>query len=116
MNFKFTALLSKAYAAFNTRQIDDVLKLMHADVEWPNGWEGGYVYGHDAVREYWMRQWKEVDPEVHPIEYNEIDKNTIKVTVIQKVKDLHGNIIADTVVYHTYFFKDGLIRRMEIER
>ena len=115
MNFKLTALLSKAYSAFNTRQISDVLKLMHAEVEWPNGWEGGYVYGHEAVMEYWTRQWKEMDPEVYPIEYNEIDNNTIKVTVNQKIKDKRGNIIADRVVYHTYFFKEGLIRRMEIE-
>jgi hypothetical protein len=100
MNFRQTALLSKAYAAFNTRQIEDVLKLMHADVEWPNGWEGGYVYGREAVKDYWIRQWKEL---------------AVKVTVNQKVKDLRGNVITDRTVYHTYFFKDGLIRRMEIE-
>jgi hypothetical protein len=33
---------------------------MDADVHWPNGWEGGYVEGHDEVRDYLTRQWKEL--------------------------------------------------------
>src|SRR5215208_116934 len=48
--------LRKAYAAFNARDIEVVLSLMHQDVEWPNGMEGGYVYGHEGVRAYWTRQ------------------------------------------------------------
>ena len=50
-------LLRRAYAAFNARDIDAVLSMMHPNVEWPNAMEGGYVYGHDGVREYWTRQW-----------------------------------------------------------
>src|SRR5262245_31707429 len=36
-------LLRKAYVAFNARDIDGALALMHADVAWPNGMEGGTV-------------------------------------------------------------------------
>ncbi|MEH2002434.1 MAG: nuclear transport factor 2 family protein [Nostoc sp.] len=54
-------LLTKAYAAFNARDIDSVLALMHSDVEWANGMEGGYVRGHQAVRDYWTRQWTLID-------------------------------------------------------
>jgi len=49
-------VIKRAYAAFNERNIDTVLSLMHPDVHWPNGWEGGYVTGHKQVREYWTRQ------------------------------------------------------------
>lgn len=42
-------LLTKAYAAFNARDIDLVLALMHPDVEWANGMEGGYVHGRQCV-------------------------------------------------------------------
>src|SRR5215203_5116409 len=38
-------LLRRAYAAFNARDIDAVLSMVHPDVAWPNGMEGGYVYG-----------------------------------------------------------------------
>ncbi len=47
--------LRRAYAAFNARDIEVVLSLMYQDVEWPNGMEGEYVYGHDGVRAYWTR-------------------------------------------------------------
>ena len=42
----------RVYVSFNARDIDATLGAMHADVEWPNGMEGGYVYGHAAVRDY----------------------------------------------------------------
>jgi hypothetical protein len=29
-------LLKKAYAAFNARDVEAVLAVMHADVDWPN--------------------------------------------------------------------------------
>lgn len=47
------ALLERAYERFNARDIDAVLALMTIDVEWPNGWEGGYVHGHDEVLDLW---------------------------------------------------------------
>jgi hypothetical protein len=58
--------LRKAYAAFNARDIEVVLSLMHQDVEWPNGMEGGYVYGHEGVRAYRTRQWDLIDPIIEP--------------------------------------------------
>ena len=46
-------LLRRAYAAFNARDLEGALSTMHVDVKWPNGMEGGTVYGHDGVRQYW---------------------------------------------------------------
>ncbi len=37
--------LKAAYDAFNARDINAILTLLHAEVDWPNGWEGGRVYG-----------------------------------------------------------------------
>jgi hypothetical protein len=56
-------LLTRAYTAVNARDIDAVLSLMHPDVDWPNGWEGGRVVGHAGVREYWTRQWAVIESE-----------------------------------------------------
>ena len=55
------------YAAFNERDIDGVLDAMTPDVDWPNGWEGGRVLGREAVRDYWSRQWAQIDPRVDPV-------------------------------------------------
>jgi hypothetical protein len=32
--------LRSAYRAFNTRDIEAAVELMHPDVDWPNAWEG----------------------------------------------------------------------------
>jgi len=48
--------LQNLYDAFNKREIEIIISLMRPDVKWANGLEGGFVYGRDAVREYWTNQ------------------------------------------------------------
>ncbi len=108
-------ILVAAYREFNARNIDAVLALMHPDVVWPNGMEGGYVYGHDGVRQYWTRQWKMVDPRVEPLSMEKDDQDRTVVHVHQVVHDLNGKLLIDTMVRHAYSIRQGLIERMEIE-
>jgi SnoaL-like protein len=53
---EYESLLRSAYRAFNARDIEAAVELMHPEVDWPNAWEGGRVIGHAAVRDYWNRQ------------------------------------------------------------
>src|SRR5205085_9921634 len=109
------AITIQDYNAFNRRDIDAVISLMSAEVHWPNGWEGRYVQGHDEVRNYWTRQWKEVDPVVKPISFQEKEDGQIAVMVHQVVKDLSGQTLFDGAVLHTYAFDtEGKIKGMEI--
>ncbi len=89
---------------------------MDTNVCWPNGWEGGYVEGHDEVRNYWTRQWKEIDPKVKPIFFKEKEGGQIEVTVHQIAKDMQGKILFDGIVKHVYTIENGLIKSMEIEK
>jgi hypothetical protein len=107
-------LLEKAYAAFNARDIDAVLAVMHIDVDWPNGMEGGRVHGHDGVRDYWTRQWGMIDPRVQPLRFEADEDGRTVVHVRQVVRDLDGNVVADGMVQHVYLIEDGLVRNMEI--
>lgn len=107
-------ILTKAYRAFNARDIDTVLMYMHPDVDWANGMEGGRVYSHEGVREYWTRQWDLIDPHVEPKGFHMEDDGTITVNVHQVVRDLAGTILSDTMVQHVYVIRDGLIERMDI--
>jgi ketosteroid isomerase-like protein len=109
-------LINEAYKAFNERDIDAVLSLMHTDVHWPNGWEGGYVKGHNEVRAYWTRQWKEIDPNVMPVSFKEKEDGRIEVEVHQIAKDMEGKVLFDGMVKHIYFIENGLIKDMEIEK
>jgi len=114
MNSAHQNLITKAYSFFNSRNIDPILFLMSADVHWPNGWEGGFVEGHIAVKDYWTRQWKEIDPHVEPVSFTEREDGRIEVAVHQVVKDLTGNLLFDGMVKHIYTIEDRLIKTMEI--
>jgi hypothetical protein len=99
---------------FNARDIDAALTLMHPDVDWPNGMEGGREHGHAAVRDYWTRQFTMIDPHVEPAHLETGDDGRITVDVHQVVRDLDGNVVSDGHVKHVYTFRDGLIAHMEI--
>ena len=111
----YQLMFSQLYQDFNARHIDAVLAHMHADVQWPKAFEGGYVTGHDAIRTYWTKQWAEINPRVEPIGFKERPDGTVEVTVHQTVSDLAGNPIVDGLVKHIYTVQDDLLRRMDVE-
>lgn len=109
-------LLTAAYEAFNARNIERALATMHPEVEWPNGMDGGWVHGRDAVRAYWKRQWGSIDPCVEPRRFRTDEAGRVVVDAHQVVRDRGGAIITDQMVQHVYVIEDGLIRRMEIRK
>jgi ketosteroid isomerase-like protein len=108
------ARIRQTYAAFNTRDIEGALALMHEDVAWPNGMEGGYVHGHAEVRDYWTRQWQTIDPTVDPLELRDEPDGRVAVSVHQVVRDRSGALLADRMVTHVYRLEAGLITHMDI--
>lgn len=107
--------LEGAYRDFNARRLEDVLARMRPDVIWPNGMEGGFVHGHEGVRDYWTRQWAVLDPHVEPMEITLDDRGRWVVKVHQVVHDREGRLLADQIVHHAYHIRDSLIARMDIE-
>ena len=108
-------LLEAAYADFNARRMEAVLARMRPDVVWPNGMEGGFVYGHEGVRDYWTRQWAILNPHVRPLEINLDERGKWVVKVHQVVRDRDGKLLVDNLVHHAYEIHDSLIARMDIE-
>jgi hypothetical protein len=109
------ALLRRAYKAFNARDIDGALALMHPDVDWPNGMVGGRERGHTAVRAYWTWQFGQIDSHVEPVGFEVDAHGRVVVDVHQVVRDLDGTLLSDGGVRHAYTFRDGLVERMDIE-
>jgi ketosteroid isomerase-like protein len=107
-------LLHRAYAAFNARDIDGALAMMHANVDWPNGMDGGRVHGHREVREYWRRQFDLIDSRVEPQRIEQQPNGQVVVMVRQVVRDRTGNVISEDTVEHWYVISEGLIERMDI--
>ncbi len=108
-------IIRRAYAAFNRRDLEEATSLMAANVEWPNGREGGIERGREAVKAYWTRQWGVIDPHVEPLSIERDGAGRWVVEVHQVVRDLEGRVLVDQAIRHMYELKDGLIARMTIE-
>jgi hypothetical protein len=111
----FERQLRSLYASFNARDIDGVLAGTSEDVDWPNAWEGGRVRGRRAVREYWTRQWAEIDPRVEPVSIVSRPDGRVAVHVHQIVRNLGGDVLRESDLAHVYEIKDGLVKRMTVE-
>jgi ketosteroid isomerase-like protein len=115
MTADYEPLIRRLYAAFNARDIDAVLEHLDPDVDWPNAWEGGRVRGHDAVREYWTRQWQAIDGQVEPTAVTTQPDGSTAVDVHQVVRDLASGAIDERDVVHRYTFRDDKVVRMDVE-
>jgi hypothetical protein len=112
-------ILKQAYSAFNKRDIDGALALMTEDVSWPKASEGGRVVGKEEIRAYWTRQWGEFDGHVEPLAIIEEDSGKrdvcrLRVRVHQVVKNLEGNLLSDSEVFHIFTMNGGLIAAMHL--
>jgi nuclear transport factor 2 (NTF2) superfamily protein len=120
MEFSMTpfdeSTIKSLYEAFNAREIDRALAAMQPDVDWPNGWEGGRVHGREALRDYWTRQWRVLDPVVTPVGFQADEAGRIAVDVHAVVRDREGKVLADESIQHVYTIESGLIRSMEIRK
>ena len=101
------------YKNFNDRKIDLVISKMTDNVKWANGMEGGYVHGHNAVRDYWTRQFTIISGNVTPLEID-TENEVVKIKVHQVVHDLNGKLLADEFVYHFFHLKDNKIAEFDI--
>jgi len=108
------ALILQAYSAFNQRDVDGVLGLMTESVNWPRASEGGRAIGKREIREYWARQWAEIDPRVEVLAMKDRGNGKTEVRVHQLVKNRRGEILSDTEVLHVYTIQDNRIERMDI--
>jgi hypothetical protein len=106
--------LQNLYDAFNKREIETIISVMHPDVKWANGLEGGFVYGRDAVREYWTNQLKMIQPQLETLKFETDENNRNVVTVHQIIKDLQGNVLADATIQQIFTIENGLISLYEI--
>ena len=88
---------------------------MSENVSWPKASEGGRVVGKEEIRSYWTRQRKEFDPHVEPLEMIDHEGGITEVKVHQLVKNVGGDVLSDSEVWHVYTIANGLIERMDLK-
>jgi hypothetical protein len=108
-------VLRSAYRAFNARDLQAALDLMHPEVDWPNAWQGGRLAGRGDVGEYWARQFSAISSTVEPESFTEEPDGAVTVAVHQVVHDAHtGELLSDSRVCHRYRLAGGLVMRMDV--
>jgi len=107
-------MLRHLYNAFNARNIDKALEVIHPDAVWANSMEGGLVNGHDGIRQYWSRQWSYMKWHVRPMSLQMADQETYVVQAHQIIRDLAGSIVSIRDLQHIFQIEDGLIKTMSI--
>ena len=109
-----TETLRRLYAAFNARDVEQVLASLHPEVDWPDMLEGKRLHGRDAVRDYWRRQFETIDSHVRPVGFEE-DGDEITVRVQQRVRDAGtGAVLDEREVRHVHRFEGDLVARMDV--
>lgn len=112
---RIESFFEELYNHFNERNIEGVVAHTTDDVRWANGMEGGYVYGHDGLRNYWTRQFAMIKPTVTPVDVD-VQGNVVHIKVHQVVKDLDDNLLMDEVVGHTFSLNsDNKVVAFEID-
>ena len=106
--------LQDLYEAFNNGELETIISVMHPDVKWANGVEGGFVYGRDAVRDYWTKQYKVIQVQLEPLKFETDEDNRDVVTAHQIVRDLQGNLLADSTIQQIFAIDNHLISLYEI--
>lgn len=108
-----TEFLARLYERFNARDMEGALSMMHQNVMWANGLEGGHVHGHEEVRDYWRRQWAMMDSSAEPTDFSTSEDGTIHVTVHLIARDRNGNTLFDKMAVHVFQIEGGLVRRFD---
>ena len=114
MTIEQTQLMQNLYEAFNNREFEKVISMMRPSVKWANGMEGGFVYGRDAVREYWRKQFEVTRSQLEPLKFETDENNRYIVTVHLMVRDLDGNLLVEKTVQQIFTIENNLISLFEI--
>jgi len=106
--------LETLYDAFNKREFEKIFAMMQPNVKWANGMDGGFIYGRDAVREYWRKQFEVTQGQLEPLKFETDENNRSIVTVHLIVRDLQGNVLVARTVKQMFTIENGLISLFEV--
>ena len=110
------SLIDRIYSALNTHDIEQALSIMRPEVDWPSLTDGSHLHGHEAVREYWLRQWNLADPHVDPIHVARDNIGHTVVTVHHVTRSKTGIVLKDELMQHVYDIEDGLVLAVAVRK
>jgi ketosteroid isomerase-like protein len=102
------------YEALNRRDLDAVLGLLAAEVEWPDVLKGRTLHGHDEVWAYWFGLLRVIDSHVEPEAFRWAG-DRVAVVVRQRMWGKQsGRKLTDARLVHVWTFRSGKAIRMRV--
>jgi hypothetical protein len=107
-------LIKQLYEDFNARKVDALLAKLTEDVMWANGMEGGYVQGHQSLKDYWERQWSSLNPQIKAVGFSQTKEGALLVDALFNGKCLEQEF-KDIPAGHVFYIKNGIVSRFDIQ-
>jgi ketosteroid isomerase-like protein len=107
-------LLLRAYAAYNSQDIEALVALVSDDVNWPDD-DAGRLHGKDEVRAYWTELWARTRTHDEPVAFSERNDGRTAVQISQVVRSPNGSAISKGQFLHLHRLEGDRIARMDIE-
>ena len=107
-------LLLRAYAAYNSQDIEGLLALVSDDVDWSDG-EAGRLHGKAEVGAYWAKQWAGTRTHDEPTGFRQLSDGRTAVLISQVVRSVAGTTISQGRFLHRHRIHDGRITVMDID-
>ena len=114
MSAQQRALLLRAYAAYNRRDVEALVALVSDTVDWPDD-DGGRLRGPDQVRAYWTQQWARTHTHDEPVALRRQVDGRIAVDISQVVRAPDGSVISRGGFRHLHRTDGDRIAQMDIE-
>jgi ketosteroid isomerase-like protein len=106
------ALVRRAFDALNAGDVDTAARLMHPDVTWPRGPEGGALQGRDEFRAHWAERLSNVSIYLEPIDFvfaeDDLVVTTHEIVRRRSTDEWYGEYRTE----RRFSFRDGLIAAM----
>ena len=106
--------LLRAYAAYNSQDIEALVALVSDDVNWPDD-DAGRLHGKDEVRAYWTEQWARTRTHDEPVAFSERNDGRTAVQISQVVRSPNGSVSSKGQFLHLQRREGDRIARMDIE-
>jgi ketosteroid isomerase-like protein len=107
-------LLLRAYAAYNSQDIEALVALASDDVNWPDD-DAGRLHCKDEARAYWTELWARTRTHDAPVAFSERNDGRTAVQISQVVRSPNGSAISKCQFLHLHRLEGDRIARMDIE-
>jgi ketosteroid isomerase-like protein len=107
-------LIARLHDAFNRRDLEGVVAMLHPDVRFRDYIDDGEVRGLDEARAFYQRVFATIAPELAFLSSEELPDGRVVTRLQVGIHDRSGHLWSDSSATVTYVLADGLVLGLDI--